>query len=425
MTPTRQESAPRPRAGRSPSSLGAARRPRRRRAGARAVVLSSSRSDVSVHGRAATAPVGVHEQITVAFSGSLHVRVPRHPAALGRADRRDRACSRAAGRSRPARRPQLEPGGPAGTFGVERSGDRVRIVWRFQAGDRDADVHAPLPAERARRRLRRRRRRQPQGLGRRVGAVARPAHRDDERARRTSCGLGPPGLGARRRRRSQGRGAAAARARRPAAPVRRAAHALPAHGVHLDRRDAGRGGQRAREDRRRGARRTPPRTSATRSGSTTRSPTRARTRAHPPRARHAPGAPHLARRLLVLRARASRPGYDREYEQEPPTDTAPALVPTLLRQGGEAGLVRVHRDAVRPHPPRALHGAGHVTTERSIWGGLRTEQIADLESRRGRRRRADAPGRRRSPRVVDDVLADGPERLSRFRERDRGRARGR
>ena len=29
-------------------------------------------------------------------------------------------------------------------------------------------------------------------------------------------------------------------------------------------------------------------------------------------------------------------GYDREYEQEPPTDTEPALVPTLLRQGGEA-----------------------------------------------------------------------------------------
>ena len=30
-------------------------------------------------------------------------------------------------------------------------------------------------------------------------------------------------------------------------------------------------------------------------------------------------------------------GYDREYEQEPPTDTQAALVPTLLRQGGEAG----------------------------------------------------------------------------------------
>ena len=35
--------------------------------------------------------------------------------------------------------------------------------------------------------------------------------------------------------------------------------------------------------------------------------------------------------------RERRTGYDREYEQEPPTDTEPALVPTLLRQGGEAG----------------------------------------------------------------------------------------
>ena len=30
-------------------------------------------------------------------------------------------------------------------------------------------------------------------------------------------------------------------------------------------------------------------------------------------------------------------GYDREYEQEPPSDLAPALVPSLLSQGGEAG----------------------------------------------------------------------------------------
>jgi hypothetical protein len=34
--------------------------------------------------------------------------------------------------------------------------------------------------------------------------------------------------------------------------------------------------------------------------------------------------------------RERRTGYDREYEQEPPTATEPALVPTLLRQGGGA-----------------------------------------------------------------------------------------
>ena len=66
--------------------------------------------------------------------------------------------------------------------------------------------------------------------------------------------------------------------------------------------------------------------------------------------------------LLVIAAvfwllgRERRTGYDREYEQEPPTDTEPALVPTLLRQGGEAGLVRVHGDALRPHPAGRLQG---------------------------------------------------------------------
>ena len=41
--------------------------------------------------------------------------------------------------------------------------------------------------------------------------------------------------------------------------------------------------------------------------------------------------------VFWLMGRERRTGYDREYEQEPPTDTEPALVPTLLRQGGEAG----------------------------------------------------------------------------------------
>ncbi|HEX4518064.1 MAG TPA: DUF2207 domain-containing protein, partial [Gaiellaceae bacterium] len=49
--------------------------------------------------------------------------------------------------------------------------------------------------------------------------------------------------------------------------------------------------------------------------------------------------PALAIVLLVywFFGREPKTGYDREYEQEPPTDTQPALVPTLLRQGGEAG----------------------------------------------------------------------------------------
>ena len=71
-------------------------------------------------------------------------------------------------------------------------------------------------------------------------------------------------------------------------------------------------------------------------------------------------------------------GYDREYEQEPPTDTEPALVPTLLRQGGEAGSYEFTAtlfDLVR----RGVYKAVPTTTKRAIWGGLRHQDVADLE----------------------------------------------
>ena len=50
-------------------------------------------------------------------------------------------------------------------------------------------------------------------------------------------------------------------------------------------------------------------------------------------------APALAVIALVWRlwGRERGTGYDREYEQEPPTETQPALVPSLLAQGGAAG----------------------------------------------------------------------------------------
>ena len=76
--------------------------------------------------------------------------------------------------------------------------------------------------------------------------------------------------------------------------------------------------------------------------------------------------------------RERRTAYDREYEQEPPTETEPALVPTLLRQGGEAGSFEFTAtlfDLVR----RGHYSAEQVTTERSIWGGLRSQTISDLE----------------------------------------------
>ena len=106
-------------------------------------------------------------------------------------------------------------------------------------------------------------------------------------------------------------------------------------------------------------------------------------------------------------------GYDREYEQEPPTDTAPALVPTLLRQGGEAGSFEFTAtlfDLVR----RGHYSAQQVTTERSLWGGLRHESVADLELSRGTPVEL-TPWEKSVTSVVDGVLGGGSRRLSDFR----------
>ena len=96
--------------------------------------------------------------------------------------------------------------------------------------------------------------------------------------------------------------------------------------------------------------------------------------------------------------------YDREYEQEPPTETQPALVPGLLAQGGTPGSLEFTAtlfDLIR----RGRYRAEPVTTERKIWGGLKTQQVADLELSLGD---VEAPveafeapvatGRRRDPR---------------------------
>ena len=82
----------------------------------------------------------------------------------------------------------------------------------------------------------------------------------------------------------------------------------------------------------------------------------------PARARARPGARADRVRLVALRPRA-RDGYDREYEQEPPTETQPALVPALLAQGGTPGsleftatlfdLIRRGRYKRRPGDDRA------------------------------------------------------------------------
>jgi uncharacterized membrane protein len=127
--------------------------------------------------------------------------------------------------------------------------------------------------------------------------------------------------------------------------------------------------------------------------------------------------PALAVIALVfwLFGRERETGYDREYEQEPPTETEPALVPTLLRQGGEAGSYEFTAtlfDLIR----QGVYKATPVTTERKIWGGLRTQDVADLEISAGENREL-RHWERNVADVVDAVLDGGTERLSKFRER--------
>ena len=108
-------------------------------------------------------------------------------------------------------------------------------------------------------------------------------------------------------------------------------------------------------------------------------------------------------------------GYDREYEQEPPTDLEPALVPSLVAQRTRVGsneFTATLFDLIR----RGRYKAEGVTTERSVWGGLRHEEIADLELSQGKELDL-TPYEAEVANVVDDVLSDGPERLSRFRDR--------
>ena len=115
--------------------------------------------------------------------------------------------------------------------------------------------------------------------------------------------------------------------------------------------------------------------------------------------------------------RERRTGYDREYEQEPPTDTQPALVPVLLGQGGQPGSYEWTAtlfDLIR----RGVYRAEPVTTERKIWGGLRTQTVSDLELSPGedqsvrsweqRCRARRRPDPRRRPRAA--VALPGPHR---------------
>ena len=81
--------------------------------------------------------------------------------------------------------------------------------------------------------------------------------------------------------------------------------------------------------------------------------------------------------LVYLRyGREPRTGYDREYEQFPPSDLSPAEVGALVSQGGvtEKQFTATLFDLIRQGVVSAV--PGQVTRE--TWAGLRREEITDL-----------------------------------------------
>ena len=118
--------------------------------------------------------------------------------------------------------------------------------------------------------------------------------------------------------------------------------------------------------------------------------------------------------VFLRHGKEPRVRYDREYEQGPPSALEPAMVGALVRQGkaDESGFVATIFDLIR----RGVLTAEPVTIERRTWGGLRSEQISDLQIGLG-----EDPGRMRdfertTLTVLNRVLEDGPRPLTEFRK---------
>lgn len=107
--------------------------------------------------------------------------------------------------------------------------------------------------------------------------------------------------------------------------------------------------------------------------------------------------------------------YDREYEQEPPSDLKPAMVNALINQGraDEQAFTAVLFDMIR----RDLLRARPVSVEKRTWLGMRTETITDLEIGPGSLDTSLTAPEARVRTILERVLDEGPEPLSRFRTR--------
>jgi uncharacterized membrane protein len=99
--------------------------------------------------------------------------------------------------------------------------------------------------------------------------------------------------------------------------------------------------------------------------------------------------------VWVVYGRERGTGYDREYEQEPPTETQPALVPALLRQDKGAGsqeFTATLFDLIR----RGRYKSAPVNTERKVWAGCATSRSPTSSSPPATRASSSPPTRTRS-----------------------------
>ncbi|HEX5695415.1 MAG TPA: DUF2207 domain-containing protein, partial [Acidimicrobiia bacterium] len=112
--------------------------------------------------------------------------------------------------------------------------------------------------------------------------------------------------------------------------------------------------------------------------------------------------------------REPRVDYDREYEQEPPTELSPAEVGALLTQGGvtEKEFTATLFDLIR----QGAIAATPSQVERSTWGGLRTETITDLVLSLTDKETGLRDFEQSVMTVVRRVLEDGPQPLHSFKE---------
>src|SRR5262249_55443144 len=120
--------------------------------------------------------------------------------------------------------------------------------------------------------------------------------------------------------------------------------------------------------------------------------------------------------VWLIYGRERGTAYDREYEQEPPTDSEPALVPPLLRQEKAPGSQEFTATLV-DLIGRGRYKSTPVTTERKVWGGLRHQDVADLMLTMGNTEVSLRKFEQPVASVIDSTLDGDGQRLSELREK--------